>query len=278
MDARARSGPLLLWGDVGFDDYASGETLLGGCALNVARAALALRPEFAIQIAAPLGQDGEPLRAELARLGADVSLLETLPGRTPRQPIQLAPDGERTLSGYQAGVLGEVREPSDALREALAKAGLIYVPVFAQTLSWAQAAWESGSPVALDLMDLDEVPDAFLPQAASRSCLLFMGLSTTHPRLAELREFARGGAATWIVTLGSEGAWAWRGEEELAIPAAPVPGGRVVDTTGCGDTFAGTFLVQWRAQLELREVLLAASLAAARAAAQLGTGLEKREF
>ena len=265
------AGPLLLWGDVGFDDYATGETLLGGCALNVARAALAARPDFAVQVAAPLGEDGQPLRAELARLGAEVSLLETHPGRTPRQPIQLASDGERTLSGYEAGVLGEVRQPSDALRAALSEAGLVYVPVFAQTLGWARAAWESGAPVALDLMDLDEIPEGFLPEAAERSCLLFAGLSTTHPRLAELRELARGGTATWIVTLGAEGAWAWSGGEEVSIPAAPVPGGRVVDTTGCGDTFAGTFLVRWRAGAGLRAALEAASQAAARVAGKLGT-------
>jgi len=269
--ARARPGPLLVWGDVGFDDYASGETLLGGCALNVARAALAAGPEFAVRVAAPLGEDGQPLRAELARLGAEVSLLEAHPGRTPRQPIQLAADGERTLSGYQAGVLGAVREPSPALREALAEAGLIYVPVFAQTLGWARAAWESGAPVALDLMDLDEIPAGFLLEAAQGSSLLFAGLSRDHPRLSELRDLARAGSATWIVTLGAEGALAWRGESEVTIPAAPVPGGQVVDTTGCGDTFAGTFLVRWRAGAELREALESASRAAARVAARLGT-------
>jgi acarbose 7IV-phosphotransferase len=265
------SGALILWGDVGFDDYATGETLLGGCALNAARAALAAEPEFAVRVAAPLGEDGAPLRAELERLGAEVSLLEACPGSSPRQPIQLAPDGERTLSGYQAGVLGEAREPSAALRVALAEAGLIYVPVFSQTLTWARAAWESGAPVALDLMDLDEIPEGFLPEAAERSRLLFTGLSRTHPRLGELRELARGGGATWIVTLGAEGALAWSGAEEVTIPAAPVPGGRVVDTTGCGDTFAGTFLVRWREGSGLGEALEAGSQAAAEVAARLGT-------
>lgn len=264
-------GPLILWGDVGFDDYASGETLLGGCALNAARAALAAKPEFPVRVAAPLGEDGQPLRVELERLGAEVSLLETHSGRTPRQPIQLAADGERTLSGYQAGVLGEAREPSPSLRAALAEAGLIYVPVFSQTLGWARAAWESGAPVALDLMDLDEIPAGFLPEAAARSRLLFTGLSSEHPRLSELRALAHSGGATWIVTLGAEGAWAWEGETELAIPAAPVPGGQVVDTTGCGDTFAGTFLVRWLAGDGLRESLEAASRAAAAVAARLGT-------
>lgn len=271
MSARARSGPLLIWGDVGFDDYASGETLLGGCALNVARAAAAAGPEFAVQVAAPLGEDGEPLRAELQSLGVEVSLLELRPGSTPRQPIQLAPDGERTLSGYRPGVLSEVSEPSPSLRAALSRAGLVYVPVFSQTLAWAEAAWESSAPVALDLMDLEEVPRQLLPEVARRSELVFCGLSRAHPRLAELGVLASEGTATWIVTLGAEGALLWQGQEELAIPAAPVPGGRVVDTTGCGDTFAGTFLVAWRAGGGLRESLELASQAAARVAARLGT-------
>lgn len=268
---RARPGPLLILGDVGFDDYASGETLLGGCALNVARAALAAKPSFQVQVAAPLGDDGEPLRAALSALGAEVSLLETHPGRTPRQPIQLAPDGERTLSGYQAGVLADAQDPGPRLRAALGEAGLIYVPVFSQTLAWARAAWESGAPVALDLMDLDEIPPGFLPEAAERSTLLFAGLSRAHPRLTELRSLADSGQATWVVTLGAEGALAWEGQHETSVEAAAVPGGRVVDTTGCGDTFAGTFLVRWRERTPLPEALSAGSEAAARIAAQRGT-------
>ncbi|MBL4848352.1 MAG: carbohydrate kinase family protein [Planctomycetes bacterium] len=270
-DARARPGPLLLWGDVGFDDYASGETLLGGCALNVARAALSHEPSFEVLVAAPLGEDGEALREALVACGAGVNLLETHPGLTPRQPIQVSAEGERTLSGYQAGVLGEVRPVSPALTTALASAGLIYVPVFAQTIAWARAAWESGAPVALDLQDLEELPEGFLSEAAERSVLLFAGLSKSHPRLDELRALARGSDATWIVTLGAEGALAWRGGEETAIPATTVPGGRVVDTTGCGDTFAGTFIVCWREALSVGGSLNAASEAAARVASQLGT-------
>lgn len=262
---------------MGFDDYAAGPSLLGGCAFNAARAFAKAAREvpglpWQLQVAAPLGDEGEPLRAALAALGADTALVRTLPGATPRQPISLAPDGERTLSGYRAGVLGDMSPKDSELQAALRAAGLVYVPTFAQTEAWAEAALASGAPVALDLMDLGEASPALVAEAAQRARLIFCGLSLAHPRLPNLRSLARGGGARWIVTLGAEGALWWSGAEELRIPAAPVPGGVVRDTTGCGDTFAGTFLAWWRSGAEPLECLRRASRAAARVAAQLGTG------
>ena len=272
---RGGEGPLLIWGDVGFDDYEGGPTLLGGCALNVARAFAAASaevpgPAWGLRVAAPLGEDGGPLRAALEALGADTSLVVTRPGSSPRQPIRLDSSGERTLSGYRAGVLGAVS--SEDISAVLAEyAGLTYVPTFTQTQAWAEAALESGAPVALDLMDLSEVTPAFVADAARRATLIFCGLSETHPRLRELRELAQAGGASWIVTLGPGGALWWEGAAEERIAAAPVPGQQVRDTTGCGDTFAGTFLAGWRSGEAPASSLERASAAAARVAARLGT-------
>ena len=70
--------------DVGFDDYATGETLAGGCGLNAARAAVAAGLKR-VRLAAPLGTDGAPLREAIEVLGLDLDLIETREGASPRQ-------------------------------------------------------------------------------------------------------------------------------------------------------------------------------------------------
>ena len=72
-----------------------------------------------------------------------------------------------------------------------------------------------------------------------------------------------------VVTLGAEGALASREGEWLRVPAAPLPG-QLVDTTGCGDAFAGTFLVHHAGDASLEEALAAAGRRAAEVATHRG--------
>jgi ribokinase len=74
---------------------------------------------------------------------------------------------------------------------------------------------------------------------------------------------------TVVVTLGKHGALAARGSELLRVHAPSV---RVIDTTGAGDAFAGTFIATSDANASLEEVLgrsvAAGSLACTAAGAQ----------
>lgn len=260
----------LCWGDVGWDEYEGEEQPRpGGCALNVA---LSLVAEGApdVSCAAPIGRDGAALRALLERHGVDVGLLEERTGATPRQPIRLGPEGERELYGYQGGVLRGYA-PGPPVLEAAARAGLVYVPVFDLTRAWAEAAWAAGAQVAVDLMDLSDVDPAFVERSVSSSRVVFAGLSRAR-HAAEIERLvalaAQPGAALVVVTLGAEGAWAFAGETRHTVTAAPVR--RVVDTTGCGDAFAGAFLARWRAGRPLPEALLSGTTRAAVVAAHKG--------
>ncbi|MGE0711422.1 MAG: carbohydrate kinase family protein [Planctomycetota bacterium] len=259
---------LLVWGDIGFDLYPDGEARPGGCALNVALSAAGERPPFPVGVAGALGEDGAPLRARLAAAGVETVALRTLAGASSRQPIRLGPGGERELYGYQTNVLADL--PLDAeLAATLGAAGLVYVPTFAQTARWASFALDHGR-AALDLMDLNEDLSAegdVLGRALAAAALVFCGLHLGHPRLDELRARGREGGATLVVTLGADGALAVAGGEEVRVPAAPA---RVVDTTGCGDAFAGAFLAAWGAGQPLRACLERGAARAARAAEHLG--------
>lgn len=279
MTPFARLEHALVWGDVGLDVYADEEAPRpGGCALNVA-ISLAQGGLPRVACAAPLGADGAPLREVLASRGVDVTHLELHPGATPRQPVRLAPSGERTLSGYQRGVLAGYA-PGEAVRAAVREAGLVYVPVFDATLHLAELAWaerthreRSATPVAVDLMDLADVDEAFAREAVRRSAVVFAGLDLERhgepiERLAALAR--EPGAALVIVTLGSAGARAFAGSEVVSVAAAPVPGGRVIDTTGCGDAFAGAALAAFARGAAIREALAAGTTRGAEVAAHRG--------
>lgn len=269
----------LVCGDLGLDEYLDEATPRpGGCALNVACALAASDAPGRLGVAGPIGDDGAHLRALLRARGIDDALVDARPGPTPRQRIDVRPDGEREFKGYAAGVFAGWT-PGPALRQAIAVAGLVYVPTFDVTRELAVGAWSSrptGAPLALDLMNMTDHDEAFAEEAVRRATVVFAGLNEERDG-AWLDRFARWaarpGAALVVVTLGPRGAVALSGEPRLARPAAPVPGGRVVDTTGCGDAFAGAFLAARARGVALPAAMDAAATVAARVASQRGAVL-----
>ena len=263
---------LLSVGDLGLDLYEDEVAPRpGGCALNVACAFAAAARSARVAAAGPVGPDGVWLREVLASRGASPGLVSVEEGATPRQRIALRPDGERVFAPHEPGVLLGFR-PSAALRAAIAAADLVSVPVFEPTLALADEvlALRAGrGPTALDLMNLEGIEPAWIDSAIDRAAFVFAGLDPARDAAWVDRVAARArrpGAAVVVVTLGPAGAVAFVRDERFAVAAPPVPGGRVVDTTGCGDAFAGTFLATRASGIDaaLREAALAASHVAAR--------------
>ncbi|MCA8923638.1 MAG: carbohydrate kinase family protein [Planctomycetes bacterium] len=262
---------VLCWGDVGWDVYAGRPAPLpGGCALNVATALRAAGAEVAVGGA--LGPDGAPLRRYLQRLGVDTAALLELEGPTPRQELRVLADGEREFAEYRPGVL--LRYDPGAALDPIRACRLLYVPVFDHTLPWVRWVLEQAphTRLALDLMNLSDVDPAFMELAVDRAAYVFAGLHAER-QAAEVERLAgfarRTGAATVVTTLGPRGASAHTREGRLDLPAPPVPGG-VVDTTGCGDAVAGTFLAHAERGAPLPAALGAALERAARVAGHLG--------
>lgn len=267
---------IIVCGDLGLDEYLDeAAPRPGGCALNVACALTGAGLEGRVACAGPVGDDGQPLRSLLRARGVDASLVETRAGATARQRIAVRPDGERDFEGYLPGVLAGWA-PGPASLDALRRADLVYVPVFDVTRDLAAAVWAArapGAPLALDLMNMSDLDDGLVEEALARASVVFAGLSAARDeaRIARLAALAaRPGAALVLVTLGPLGAVALSGGPRLARPAAPVPGGRVVDTTGCGDAFAGAFLAARARGRDVAAAMDEGSRLAARVAARRG--------
>ena len=73
-----------------------------------------------------------------------------------------------------------------------------------------------------------------------------------------------------VLTLGSEGAWAMRGEERAFQPAIPV---KAVDTTAAGDTFMGYFVTGMLRGEPLKAILARAAKASSIAVSRPGAAV-----
>jgi sugar/nucleoside kinase (ribokinase family) len=260
-------------GDVGIDDYALAKQNVrrpGGIALNVAASARAGGLEVALVGAVGDDAEGDALLAALSPLGLDCSHLHRLPGATPRQEIRLAADGERRFAGYHPGVLTGWRLTADDLA-FLAGCDAVFAPLADGLEAVFDAVARLPGPVRKaadfsidsDLADGSDL-DANVSRYAGAFAVCTIGGTPGHRPLAERLAAAHPEAAI-VLTLGAEGAVAWRHGQRFAQPALPVP--RVVDTTGCGDAFQGAFLAHFLAEGGVPAALRAG---ARRAAATLG--------
>ncbi|HEV2301449.1 MAG TPA: ribokinase [Stellaceae bacterium] len=254
---------------------APGETVLGGDRAllpggkGANQALAARRAGAAVAFAGSVGADGfaalalDPLR----RAGVDTSLVRECAAPTGCAAIMVSPAGENAIAvAPGANALARAADVPDS---SLGGDTLLLVQMevpFRETAALLRRAGACGGRVVLNLapalpIDLDLLCDIdFLlanEQEASR-----LGDA---PQLAARR--LREGL---VVTLGARGAIAYlRDGGPAAVPALPIA---PIDTTGCGDTFAGVFAAGIDARLPLGSALRRASAAAGLAA--LGRGAQ----
>lgn len=247
---------IVFLGDAGIDHFvATGDERLGGCAATAALAA-----GDAARLIAAIGDDarGDRVREALGPLGRDLS---RVPGRTPCQRIELTAAGERLLCGYDAGVLPDWR-PDTAQRELVGRASIVHTVAFAQIMPLFEhvLTLPRKGLLFVDFMDLTDFGgrgEALEPYWGLIDGA-FLGLGVGHA----LETFKRPGK-TVVVTLGSAGSVCFAADGQ-SHECAATPVEHVVDTTGAGDTYAGTFLARLAAGAPISAAMGAAANAASR--------------
>lgn len=243
---------------------APGETLLasdlhetpGGKSSN--QAAAAARLGARVRLIGAVGDDsaGRALRHHVETLGVDSTYLRTVDGvPTGRAVIQVDAAGENIITVI-AGA-NEHLEPGDITEPALAQSSIVSLALevpLDTVLKAARAAKAIGARTVLNLSPFQPVPDELL--ALTDVLLLnqheasqFMGRGReSELDCAALSEkLAILGAKAAVVTLGDLGAEVVQvGGMNEPVITERVPGFRVdaVDTTGCGDAFAGALAQQ----------------------------------
>jgi len=170
--------------------------------------------------------------------------------------IVVTPDAERTLNTY-LGASAELGA-SDVDPDLVASASITYLEGYLWDSPGAQLAYraaaarahEAGQRVALTLSDLFAVErhrETFLELVAESVDILFAneaeicGLYETEDFDTAVRQVT-GHCEVAALTRSERGAVILRGDEVHVVPAHPIPGGKLVDTTGAGDLYAAGFL------------------------------------
>lgn len=262
-----------------------------GDALNAAVAAAAAGAK--VGLLTRLGKDelADRLVAFLAAHGVDTSLVRREPGQTGAYVLGADPGGTREFAYLRAGSAATRLQPSDVDEAKVAKARAVLLGGIAVALSpscaatvlhAAQTVRAAGGVVVYDpnyrgrLTTPGAAAEFFRTIAPHASVVIpsspadtepLFGLTDPAAAATAARELGAGAA---VITCGTDGVLV-SGDDLTRVPV--IPARSIVDSTGAGDSFAGTLTARLALGDDLlTAVRLGASAASLSLGGQGGTG------
>lgn len=239
----------------------SGVRRLGGISVNFARAAERAGARAVVYSALGTDDAAARLETQMRAQGLSTERIRSIEGRTASQRIKLQ-NGERVFCGYDAGVLETYRPSDDELAE-LRGFDAVAMPISQETLPLANRCLEA-LPVGRCVADFSvdspvnqatEAADWIAPFPAL--AIAFVGgVPEFLPAIEKLSSRYFG---LIVLTAGRHGAWAVEHGTAIHQPSLAA---NVVNTTGCGDAFAGAFTVSWFTHRSAQDALRAGAEAA----------------
>ena len=218
------------------------------------------------------GEDhGKAIRSKLSTSGIDISRFKIVSGNTARQKILLTADGERIfpVGGYDPGVLTLMKISEDDAtfirnHNILISACFRQLQnIFDQAMRIPFDGWRAAD--FLDLSDFDRDPQ-ILQKYCDHLAIAFV--SGNHQLAEKLQKLSKETDCVVVVTLGSEGSFAFSRGHAIHQPALRVDD--VVDSTGCGDAFQAAFTVSYWRDHDLQMALQQGATQAANVIQHLG--------
>ncbi|WP_159501189.1 PfkB family carbohydrate kinase [Microbacterium sp. 18062] len=232
---------------------------VSGDALNVAAAAAAAGARTALVAVLPDDEIGDAIAERVRALGVSDVLLVRRPGQQGVYLVHGDPSGERQFAYARGGSVGSTLSPGDLPLDQIAAAGVVVASGISGAISAsARAALTTAArhaarfaydpnlrprltttAAAAGLLD-ELLPDIWLvtPSHPLETREL-LGAATADAAAARLRE---AGAEIVVVTCGADGVLLRVGADAHRIASIPAPA--VVDQTGAGDAFLGTFVAR----------------------------------
>ncbi|MEU8566910.1 ribokinase [Streptomyces pathocidini] len=243
-----------------------GETVLGtsvrrapgGKGLNQAVAAAAFGARTTLIAAVGEDAPGSELLSALRESGVDTARCRTLPGETTGTAVITVDEEGANHIVVVPGANSSLTALTGADREAIAQADVVLCQLEIPVETVAEAAAEArrhGVPVLLNVSPARDLPPELLD---SVSVLIVNEHEAEHLRRG--RAGIPPGTAV-LTTLGPDGAELAGADGETPVRVAAPPAAPV-DTTGAGDTFAGTFAAATAERLPPAEALRIACAAA----------------
>ena len=220
-----------------------------------------------------IGKDGEWLKAQLKSFGVNTDFLFVSDEPTGHAIIQVTPDGENAILTHGGANHTLTQLEIDAGLERATENDLALIQNEINNVSYViEHAKERGLQVAFNAAPINKGVEGYPLKEVD---FLFLNeiegeqLSGTQDLSGMLRILSERFPKTrLIITLGKEGSlYHFRGET-LRQRAIEVE--RVIDTTGAGDSFVGTFLAHFIINRMPREALLGAAHASAECISRKG--------
>ncbi len=265
-----------------------GETVLsqsydlipGGKGANQALAAARAGAKVAMVGRVGLDNYGKTCTDSLKREGVMVSGVAKSELPTGTAIIARAGDGENmiiVLSGANSEVTHD-QVPDEILTKSNMLLMQMELPL-EQTITLLERAHKMGCKTILNLAPAVTVPKkAFgnldyliVNSIEARQIVEKMNLRAENNALKLAQALAITGELTCIVTLGGRGSIAvTKDNKGYAVPSIPMKPEEVLDTTGAGDAYCGTFAAAIHAGLDLGQAMRRASIAGSLAVTKLG--------
>ena len=234
--------------------------------------------------------DGDIYLADLEAAGVDHCLSgEREPGVTGKCLVLITPDAERSMNTFLS--ISETLSVEQLDPEAIKQSEYVYLEGYlvtsptglAAAVKTRKLAQASGVKTALSFSDPGMVEffrEGMAAIIGDKLDLIFCneaeakGWARTED-LDEAIEALKQVASTFAITLGSQGAVTYDGQQLANIPAHKV---QAVDTNGAGDMFAGAFLYAITRGEDFPTAGRFASLAAGNVVAQYGPRLTAPDY
>lgn len=232
----------------------------GGNALNVA-ANCAKTGKAAVSLMGNIGTDAyaEKIKEKARQYGLNCEKLHETEGVSANNKIYLTKDGDRYFEedSWTSGVFLDYKISADD--EAFMKgfdavATILNEPNFKRIIEIKRK-----SSFLLSVDFLTHIPNGAWREFLPAIDLFFISAKEQH--LPMLRQWSAEFPTLFIATLGENGSVAYQNGKEYFCGAVPVE--KVVDTTGCGDSYQGAFIVDWLLNRDVRSAMQAGSQAAA---------------
>lgn len=246
----------------------SGEIVPGGEALNFAAAASAYK-NADVSIIGAIGDDlcGKKILEVITAKNIDKTRLHIVKdGKTACNRIFLTKDGDRYFkdNSWDGGVDNEfVLSEYDI--EKLATSDIVYTHYWCP--NFAKIAELKGSCGFRLAVDFDVIRDTELLEKAAPLTDFFF-ISGEESILPFFRGLSEKYSAVFNVTLAENGSVTYQNGEEYRVNAVPVS--KVVDTTGCGDSYHAGFICEYAESSNIIKAMKEGGRAAAEVLSHIG--------
>ena len=220
-----------------------------------------------------IGRDGEWLKGMLHSLGINTDFLNVSTEPTGHAIIQVTPDGENAIITHGGANHTTTQSEIDSALETTKDTDFVLIQNEIKNVSYIiESAKKRGLQVAFNAAPINNGVEGYPLDALD---LLFLNeteaeqLSRTRGTAEIIRALARKLPETkLIITLGGDGSIYHYKDETLKQIAIDTD--QIVDTTGAGDAFVGTFLAHLMKSGIPRKALIAAAKASAECISRKG--------